>query len=46
MITHPFDCEGWLFELKWDGFPDLANLVQVSFAHLNRLSLEFHSLPA
>ena len=25
---------------------DLANLVQVSFAHLNRLSLEFHSLPA
>jgi len=24
LVRDPFDCEGWLFELKWDGFRAIA----------------------
>ena len=25
LVRDLFDCEGWLFELKWDGFRAIAN---------------------
>jgi ATP-dependent DNA ligase len=32
LIKHPFDREGWLFELKWDGFRAIASDTKNSMA--------------
>jgi ATP-dependent DNA ligase len=46
LVRDPFDREGWLFELKWDGFRAIAETDGQGAVKLySRNQNDFHRLP-